>query len=156
MAAFTFNKKDVEAICAKYPQAFNGDPKTQDARRRLLIPIICRAARKKDGNVWVLINRMDRQDSDPKPGRLTSDVIWHTPSNNHIDVLTAKGAYWEEHGAVTDSDWRGEHPDNWPSWEDVEPKPAPEPEPLPTPGTELDDLKLDVAALKAWARSFGK
>lgn len=139
MAAFTFNKDDVTAICKQYPQAFGGDDATIDARRRLLMPIICRAARKKDGPVWFLINRLDRQDDDPRPGRLTSDVIWHKPSNNHIDVLSAKGGMWEEHGPVTDPDWVAEHPDNWPSWDDVTPVPEPPPStppplpPLPPP-----------------------
>jgi hypothetical protein len=154
MPEFTFNKKDVEAICKQYPQAFGGDSKTLDARRRLLIPIICRRARQKDGPVWFLINRLDRNDDDPRPGRLTADVIWHKPSNNHIDVLTSSGAYWEEHGPVTDSQWKAEVPENWPSWEDVEPVPEPEPEPG-EPGEPSDTLDLRGARLEAQMKAIG-
>ena len=66
---------EVKAIAARYPQAFGPPDDTVDARRRLLVPIIVRELNKLDADRWFLLNRLDRQDDDPKPGRLTSDVI---------------------------------------------------------------------------------
>jgi hypothetical protein len=142
-----FGKADVERICKQYPQAFGGDTKTLDARRRLLIPIICRAARAEDGPIWFLINRLDRNDDDPKPGRLTADVIWNTRDNNHVDVLTSTGAFWEAHGPVTDRQWIAEHPDNWPSWEDLADPPPPPPPPPPGSG-EVTQAEFDAFAAR--------
>jgi hypothetical protein len=125
---------EVKAICARYPQAFGPPDGTIDARRRLLVPIIVRELNKIDGDQWFLLNRLDRQDDDPKPGRLTSDVIVWGPTKEHVDVLSASGGMWDEHPAITDRDWKLEHSSNWPSWDDVpivEPDPRPEPIPLP-------------------------
>ncbi len=84
-----------------------------------------------DGDQWFLLNRLDRQDDDPKPGRLTSDVIVWGPTKEHVDVLSASGAMWGEHAAITDRDWKLEHAANWPNWDDVNPQPAPDPRPNP-------------------------
>ena len=129
--------REVKAIAAKYPQAFGPPAATLDARRRLLIPIIVRELNKVDGDQWFLLNRLDRQDDDPKPGRLTSDVIVWGPTKEHVDVLSASGAMWGEHPPITDRDWKLEHASNWPSWDDVTPPPSPvlrpDPETPPVP-----------------------
>jgi hypothetical protein len=138
---------EVKAIAARYPQAFGPPDNTLDARRRLLIPIIVRELNKVDADRWFLLNRLDRQDDDPKPGRLTSDVIVWGPTKEHVDVLSASGAMWGEHPAITDRDWTLEHPSNWPSWDDVTPQPSPElrPDAVTPSGQPSTDLegKLD-------------
>lgn len=123
--------KEVKAITAKYPQAFGPPDATLDARRRLLIPIVARELNKVDDDQWFLLNRLDRQDNDPKPGRLTSDVIVWGPTKEHVDVLSASGAMWGEHPSITDREWRLEHASNWPSWDDVNPQPSPDLRPDP-------------------------
>jgi hypothetical protein len=120
---------EVKAICARYPQAFGPPDNTIDARRRLLVPIIVRELNKIDGDQWFLLNRLDRQDTDPKPGRLTSDVIVWGPTREHVDVLSSSGGMWGEHPPITDRDWKLEHFSNWPSWDDVSPPPDSEPQP---------------------------
>jgi hypothetical protein len=138
---------EVKAIAARYPQAFGPPDETIDARRRLLVPIICRELNKLDGDQWFLLNRLDREDEDPKPGRLTSDVIVWGPTKQHVDVLSSSGAMWGEQAAITDPDWRLEHASNWPSWDDVNPHPSPDlrPEPnMPLNPVVADlDAKLD-------------
>jgi hypothetical protein len=124
--------REVKAIVARYSQAFGPPDDTIDARRRLLIPIIVRELNKLDEDRWFLLNRLDRQDEDPKPGRLTSDVIVWGPTREHVDVLSSSGAMWGEHPAITDPDWKLEHSSNWPCWDDVGPPP---PDPQPQPGT---------------------
>ena len=135
--------KEVKAIAAKYPQAFGPPDATIDARRRLLIPIIVRELNKLDGDQWFLLNRLDRQDDDPKPGRLTSDVIVWGPTKEHVDVLSASGTMWGEHPPITDREWRLEHPSNWPSWDDVNPPPSPnlKPDPAPQPAPLPADVE---------------
>ena len=86
-------------------------------------------AHKLDGDQWFLLNRLDRQDDDPKPGRLTSDVIVWGPTREHVDVLSSSGGMWSEHPPISDSDWKLEHFSNWPSWDDVNPSPGPRPDP---------------------------
>lgn len=144
-------KKEVAAICAKYPQAFGEPMKTVDARRRLLMPILVRALNTIDHGNWALINRLDRNDDDPRPGRLTSDAMAWKPTKEHVDVLSAKGAMWNEHPVITDKDWKLEHPDNWPSWDDVaEPTPEPKPEPTPVPvPPPFDPLERRVTLIEA-------
>ena len=132
--------REVKAIVEKYPQAFGPPDDTLDARRRLLMPIVVRELNTIDGNNWFLLNRLDRQDDDPRPGRLTSDVIVWGPTKEHVDVLSSSGAMWGEHPAITDPDWKLEHPSNWPSWDDVNP-PAPAP-PDPAPGPERPPAPL--------------
>ena len=136
---------EVKAICARYPQAFGPPDNTLDARRRLLMPIIVRELNKIDGDQWFLLNRLDRQDADPKPGRLTSDVIVWGPTREHVDVLSASGGMWSEHPPITDRDWKLEHASNWPSWDDVSPPPPPPPDPErpPVPLPADLDAKLD-------------
>ena len=138
---------EVKAIVARYPQAFGPPDDTIDARRRLLVPIVVRELNKLDGDRWFLLNRLDRQDDDPKPGRLTSDVIVWGPTKEHVDVLSSSGAMWGEHPAITDSDWKLEHCSNWPSWDDLHPQPSPElrPNPDTPPGQASVELerKLD-------------
>ena len=126
--------QEVKAIAARYPQAFGPPDDTIDARRRLLVPIIVRELNRIDGDKWFLLNRLDRQDDDPKPGRLTSDVIVWGPTKEHVDVLSSSGAMWGEHPAITDRDWILEHSSNWPCWDDVGPQPLPQP--APEPGTQ--------------------
>jgi hypothetical protein len=138
--------REVKAIVAKYPQAFGPPDNTLDARRRLLIPIIVRELNKIDGDQWFVLNRLDRQDDDPKPGRLTSDVIVWGPTKEHVDVLSSSGAMWGEHPAITDRDWKLEHPSNWPSWDDINPPtpdPAPDPVKPPVPTPPQLEAKLD-------------
>ena len=138
--------REVKAIAAKYPQAFGPPDNTLDARRRLLIPIIVRELNKIDGDQWFVLNRLDRNDDDPRPGRLTSDVIVWGPTKEHVDVLSSSGAMWGEHPAITDRDWKLEHPSNWPSWDDVNPPtPGPVPDPVkpPAPIPSQLDAKLD-------------
>jgi hypothetical protein len=115
---------EVKAIVTRYPQAFGPPDGTLDARRRLLVPIIVRELNKLDANNWFLLNRLDRQDDDPKPGRLTCDVIVWGPTKEHVDVLSSSGAMWGEHPVITDPDWKLEHASNWPSWDDVGSPPA--------------------------------
>lgn len=134
---------EVKAIAKKYPQAFGPPDNTIDARRRLLVPIICRELNKLDGDQWFLLNRLDRQDADPKPGRLTSDVIVWGPTKEHVDVLSASGAMWGEHAAITDRDWKLEHASNWPNWDDVNPQPAPDPRPNPDTPPYVIPAELD-------------
>jgi hypothetical protein len=122
---------EVKAIVAKYPQAFGPPDETIDARRRLLVPIIVRELNRLDGDKWFLLNRLDRQDDDPKPGRLTSDVIVWGPTKEHVDVLSSSGAMWGEHPAITDREWMVEHWSNWPNWDDVNPQPSPDLRPNP-------------------------
>jgi hypothetical protein len=133
--------QEVKAICAKYPQAFGPPDETIDARRRLLIPIIVRELNRLDGDKWFLLNRLDRQDDDPKPGRLTSDVIVWGPTREHVDVLSSSGAMWGEQPVITDPDWRLEHSANWPSWDDVNPQPPP-PSPHLRPDTDTQPVPL--------------
>ena len=137
--------KEVKAICARYPQAFGEPMATVDARRRLLVPIIARELNKLDGENWFVMNRMDRNDDDPKPGRLTSDVIVWKPTKVHIDVLSAKGPMWDDLGPITDPDWKIEHWANWPSWDDIEPKPEPDPDPVPDDAAaKLQAIRKDI------------
>ena len=135
--------KEVKAIAAKYLQAFGPPDSSIDARRRLLIPIIVRELNKLDADQWFLLNRLDRQDDDPKPGRLTSDVIVWGPTKEHVDVLSASGAMWGEHPAITDREWKLEHASNWPSWDDVNPPPGPDlpPDPDTQPVPVPQDLE---------------
>lgn len=142
--------KEVKAICARYPQAFGEPGKTLDARRRLLIPIICRELNKLDGENWFLLNRLDRQDDDPKPGRLTSDVLVWKPTMEHVDMLGGSGPMWQVHPKITDPQWKLEHWSNWPSWDDLQPQPQPQPEqpPLPFPQPS-NDFAARFAALEA-------
>lgn len=123
--------KEVKAIAAKYPQSFGKPDETIDARRRLLMPIICKALNKLDGGNWALLNRLDRQDDDPKPGRLTSDVLVWRPTKEHVDVLSANGAMWKVYPAITDLDWKIEAPELWPDWDTLKP-PTPDPGPPPS------------------------
>ena len=122
---------ECKAIAARYPQTFGPPDETLDARRRLLMPIIVRELNKLDGDNWFLLNRLDRNDDDPRPGRLTSDVIVWGPTKEHVDVLSASGAMWGEHPAITDRDWKLEPWSNWPSWDDQNPPPPPAPRPDP-------------------------
>ena len=138
----------VKAIAAKYPQSFGDDTpeqaKTLDARRRLLMPIIVRELNKLDDNNWFLLNRLDRNDEDPKPGRLTSDVIVWGPTKEHVDVLSASGAMWGEQPAITDREWKLEHWSNWPSWDDVNPQPSPDLMPNPETQPIPSDLEAKL------------
>ena len=134
---------EVKAIAAKYPQAFGPPDETIDARRRLLVPIICRELNKLDGNQWFLLNRLDREDEDPKPGRLTSDVVVWGPTKEHVDVLSASGPMWGEQPAITDADWKLEHSSNWPSWDDVNPQPSPDVRPDPDTPPNLVPADLE-------------
>jgi hypothetical protein len=137
---------ECKAIAARYPQAFGPPDDTLDARRRLLMPIIVRELNKLDGNNWFLLNRMDRNDDDPRPGRLTSDVIVWGPTKEHVDVLSSSGAMWGEHPPITDREWLLEPWTNWPSWDDQHPPaPDPRPDPLRPPAPIPADLnaKLD-------------
>jgi hypothetical protein len=136
--------QEVKTIVARYPQAFGPPDDTIDARRRLLIPIVVRELNKLDANNWFLLNRLDRQDDDPKPGRLTSDVIVWGPTKEHVDVLSSSGAMWGEHPAITDADWRLEHSSNWPSWDDVSPPPRPQPDPGTQPASVSPELERKV------------
>lgn len=137
--------QEVKAICAKYPQAFGPPDETIDARRRLLIPIIVRELNRLDGDRWFLLNRLDRQDDDPKPGRLTSDVIVWGPTREHVDVLSSSGAMWGEQPAISDPDWKLEHSSNWPSWDDVNSQP-PSPHLKPDADTSPVLLPADLDA----------
>jgi hypothetical protein len=134
---------EVKAIVARYPQAFGPPDETIDARRRLLIPVVCRELNKLDAGQWFLLNRLDRNDEDPKPGRLTSDVIVWGPTKEHVDVLSSSGAMWGVQPAITDPDWKLEHSSNWPSWDDVNPHPSPDPGPTPNPSPNLVPADLD-------------
>ena len=143
-------KAEVAAICAQYPQAFGPPADTVDARRRLLMPIICRELNKLDGPSWFLLNRLDRNDDDPRPGRLTSDVIVWFPTKEHVDVLSANGPMWHVLGPITDPDWRIEAWTQWPSWDSVTPPGEPEPtDPPDDLVAAIMDLRRDVAALDA-------
>jgi hypothetical protein len=122
--------KEVKEICARYPQAFGPPDATVDKRRRLLIPIICRELNTVDGDNWFLLNRLDRNDDDPRPGRLTSDVLVWKPTKEHVDVLSASGGMWGVHPAITDRQWLLDKWSDWPSWDDVSPTPTP----VPVPG----------------------
>jgi hypothetical protein len=137
---------ECKAIAARYPQAFGPPDDTLDARRRLLMPIIVRELNKLDGNNWFLLNRMDRNDDDPRPGRLTSDVIVWGPTKEQVDVLSSSGGMWGEHPPITDREWLLEPWTNWPSWDDQHPPaPDPGPDPLkpPTPIPVDLDAKLN-------------
>lgn len=140
-------KTEVAAIAARYPQAFGPPDETVDARRRLLMPIICRELNKLDGGNWALINRLDRNDEDPKPGRLTSDALAWRPTREHVDVLSANGPMWDPLSVMPKGNdvWVMESPALWPSWDDIQPTPEPVPTPTPTP-----EPSPDVVAL--WAR----
>ncbi len=137
----------VKEIVKKYPQAFGGDDATIDARRRLLIPIIARELNKLDGGNWFVLNRLDRQDEDPKPGRLTSDVIVWGPTKEHVDVLSASGAMWQNHGPVTDSDWKIEPWSNWPTWDGQAPEPD-EPDEPTDPSPDVEAILARLTALE--------
>lgn len=144
--------REVKAIAAKYPQSFGPPDDTLDARRRLLMPIICKELNKLDGGNWALLNRLDRQDEDPKPGRLTSDVLVWKPTKEHVDVLSGSGAMWQVHPVITDPDWKIEAPELWPDWETLKPTPEPEPQPNPNPQPQPvpgDDLMERVARYMA-------
>jgi len=133
--------QQVKQIAALYPQTFVGPADELDARRRLLIPIIARELNKVDGEKWFLLNRMDRNDDDPKPGRLTSDVIVWGPTKEHVDVLSSSGGMWKEHAPITDKDWLIEPWQKWPTWESPNVPPAP-----PTPPTPPQP-PIDVVVL---------
>ena len=139
--------KEVKAIAAKYPQSFGAPDETIDARRRLLMPIIVRELNKLDGDNWFLLNRLDRNDDDPRPGRLTSDVIVWGPTKEHVDVLSASGAMWSVLPVITDRDWKLESWTLWPSWDTLAPPPAP-PAPEPPPVPPSGALESRVLALE--------
>lgn len=147
-------KAEVAAIAAKYPQSFGPPDETIDARRRLLMPILARELNKLDGDNWFLMNRLDRQDDDPRPGRLTSDVLVWGPTKEHVDVLSANGPMWHELGVITDPDWKIEAWTLWPSWDTVNP-PPPDPEPEPDPGDPVEsELAVRLSRIEAWIQSF--
>jgi hypothetical protein len=149
-------KKEVEAICRRYPQAFGPPSETQDARRRLLIPIVARELNKKDGGNWGVLYRNDRQDDDPMPGRLTSDVIVWKPTMEHFDVLTANGAMWQGHGPITDPDWDWRDPSEFKTWDLNEPEPEePKPPVLPPTGPTPAQLAELIARLDALEKAAG-
>jgi len=112
-----FNKTDVANICNLYPEAFNlalfrkmypnyPEPINFDVTRRLLIPIICEEACNLDGpESWKLLYRMDREDDDPRKGRLSSDIIIIAETKRHFDVLTDKGPAWSDNGIITNPKW---------------------------------------------------
>lgn len=145
-------KAEVAAIAAKYPQSFGGDDETIDARRRLLMPIIARELNKIEGReVWFLMNRMDRQDEDPKPGRLTADVIVWIDTLEHVDVLSASGSMWDNLGVIPANKqgvWLRESWKLWPSWDTLAPPPPPPPD-LPDPPPPTGDHEARIAALEA-------
>lgn len=94
----------VKFVCSQYPQAFQGTDR--DKSRRLLIPIICGECNKLDGDeVWKLLFRMDREDDDPEPGRLSSDILVYSPTKEHFDVLTDNGPTWKSVGIVSNPKW---------------------------------------------------
>jgi hypothetical protein len=142
-------KAEVAAIAARYPQAFGPPDDTVDARRRLLIPIIARELNQIDGGQWALVNRLDREDDDPRPGRLTADVIAWKPTKEHFDVLTGNGPTWIPYGVITDPDWRLEHEDNWPSWDAVTPPPPTQPPIDADVHAKLDSILAALATIKA-------
>jgi hypothetical protein len=123
-------KKVVKEVCAQYPEAFNPElakskyPNFKpvkwdlDVTRRLVIPIIARRANEKLGQkLYGVVYRNDREDKDPRPGRLTSDVLALFDKSEHIDVLSGSGAMWEQHGPITDNDWDIEDASNHVSFE---------------------------------------
>lgn len=143
---------EVKAIAAKYPQSFGPPDDTIDRRRRLLIPIIVRELNKLDGENWFLLNRLDRNDDDPRPGRLTSDVIVWGPTREHVDVLSGSGSMWEEHPVITDRNWMLESWTLWPSWDDATPAPTPAPpppQPEPQPSFDPAPILKAIAELQA-------
>ena len=140
--------KEVKEIVKKYPQAFGPPDDTLDARRRLLIPIIARELNKLDGNNWFVLNRLDRNDEDPRPGRLTSDVIVWGPTKEHVDVLSSSGAMWGVLDKITDPDWKIEPWSNWPTWDGQSPPEEP-PVPPTNPPADLSELIARLTALEA-------
>ena len=139
--------KEVKEIVKKYPQVFEGPDSTLDNRRRLLIPIVARELNKLDNNNWRLLNRLDRQDDDPKPGRLTSDVIVWFPTKEHVDVLSGSGAMWGEHGVITDPDWKLETWDKWPTWDDLDEPPVTPPVEPPAPPVDPPTPPVDLTPI---------
>lgn len=138
--------QEVNAIAARYPQSFGPPDETIDARRRLLMPIIVRELNKLDGvESWKLMNRKDREDDDPKPGRLTSDVIVWNITLEHVDVLSASGPMWDELGVIPANKinvWQRESWTLWPSWDTLAP-PVDPPDPPP-----VGDFEARVVALE--------
>lgn len=129
-----YRKAEVAAIAARYPQAFgHGDP-----ARRLLLPVLARGLNAIEGSAqWWLLNRLDREDDDPRPGRLAADILVWGPTKEHFDVLTDTGPMWASRGIVTNPRWHLEDPNAWPSWDDNMPLPAP-----PAPDDPLPDTIL--------------
>ena len=142
---------EVKAIAARYPQSFGPPDNTVDARRRLLMPIIVRELNRLDGDQWRLLYRLDREDDDPTPGRLTSDVIVWAPTREHVDVLSGNGPMWHELGVWPDTRWsRLDTWQAWPSWDTQAPPP-----PAP-PDVEPPDSFDMPARVKALEEKFAK
>ena len=139
--------KEVKEIVKRYPQTFGPPDDTLDTRRRLLIPIVARELNKIDGDNWFLLNRLDRNDEDPKPGRLTSDVIVWEPTREHVDVLSSSGGMWGEHPPITNPKWLLEEWDKWPSWDTQTPPVEDEPEPPPPPVVDPPAPPVDLTPI---------
>jgi len=155
-------KQVIKEVSNEYPETFNPEMAKSkypdikgkwdlDVTRRLAIPIICERANKRIGkDIWALLYRNDRQDTDPRPGRLTSDVLVFRETKEHFDVLSGKGPMWEAHGPITDKDWDLEEPSLHKTWEDLKgSKPdVPPIEPKPDESEQIKKLKeiIDLQA----------
>lgn len=115
--------------------------------------------RRADANVVMLKKSSGRTHVvDAKGRRHGADAVLYLDGNRGISIdIIGKSRTPDAKPAWTvDTKWRYTEADGFvPDYEIAEPLPSPG-TPPPTSGSELDQLKLDVAALKAWARSFGK
>lgn len=146
-SAQSLTRKDIADILLTCPQAFAPPVGNVDAHRRQVIPYLAIKLNERDGaDKWRLLYRLDRQDDDPAPGRLTSDVLVWTATREHYDVLSAEGAMSPiKHGAITDRQWQLRRPEEFPTLCKQEPLPGPAPvDPPPLPEDATAHQKLDA------------
>lgn len=154
VSAQSITRKDIADILQTCPRAFAPPIDNVDAHRRLVIPYVAMKLNERDGaDKWRLLYRMDRQDSDPEPGRLTADVLVWTATREHYDVLSATGAMSPiKHGPITDRDWQLRRPENFPTLCAREPAPPPVDPPPSPPG----DVTTRIAGLEQTVRALSE
>jgi hypothetical protein len=137
-AAQSISRNDIAAILQTCPQAFASPIGNIDEHRRKVIPYVAMKLNERDGaDKWRLLYRMDRQDSDPAPGRLTADVLVWTATREHYDVLSSTGAMSPiKHPPITDRDWQLRRPEDFPTLCSRTPEPPPTPQPPPASDVE--------------------
>jgi hypothetical protein len=96
------NRKDeVKMICDLHPEAFpeGDDDALNAARLKLLKTVIIPTLNALDGGQWGLLMKTDQGNKIPV------DIACWRPGNQYADVMTGKGANWQE--------WTNPNPSKW-------------------------------------------